>query len=162
MLIPKIEARIIQYLNFLEERAYRIVQELEFEVFETTEIFRTPPQNIQWKPIQSPCPWGKDWTLYWFRTSFQTPQNNGKAIFLSVLPNADLLAFIDEKPAGAFKLNALKLLKTVRRNRLSLGFTRALVEIVILICIFQKKFFLWKKQICLKGLYKSFLFVVAV
>ena len=109
MLIPKVEPRIIQYLNFLEKRAYRIIQDLQFEVFETTETFRTPPQNVQWKPIQSPYLWGKDWTLYWFRTTFQAPQNNGKAIFLSVLPNADSLAFIDEKPAGAFNMYHKKL-----------------------------------------------------
>jgi len=104
MLIPKVDQRIIQYLNFLEERAYRKVQDLQFEVFETTETLRSPPQNVQWKPIQSPYPWGNDWTLFWFKAAFQAPQDNGKAVFLNVLPNADSLAFIDEKPAGAFNM----------------------------------------------------------
>jgi hypothetical protein len=38
MLIPKIEQRIRQYLDFLEKNAYKKIADLEFEVFEASKI----------------------------------------------------------------------------------------------------------------------------
>jgi hypothetical protein len=107
MLIPKVEQRIIQYLNFLEQNAYRKIGNLEFEVFETRDPLRSPPQNADWKPIRTPAPWGKAWTCFWFRSVFHAtnggnPPSSDTPLFLSVTPNADSLVFIDDKPAGAF------------------------------------------------------------
>ncbi|MDR2535391.1 MAG: alpha-mannosidase, partial [Treponema sp.] len=102
MLIPKVEARINQYLNFLEEGSYQKLTDLRFEVFETSETLRSPPKEAVWKPIQTPAPWGKEWTCFWFKSTYQAPADKGKAVFLKVLPNADSLAFIDGKPYGAF------------------------------------------------------------
>lgn len=103
MLISKVEQRIDQYLFFLEQNAYKKRSELEFEFFETEQTFRIPPENVQWKKINSPSPWGREWACTWFRSVFNTPKTD-RPLFLSVLPNADSLAFIDGKPYGAFNL----------------------------------------------------------
>ena len=103
MLITKVEQRINQYIDFLEKNAYRKIANLEFEIFEADKIYRSPPENAEWKKIETPAPWGKEWTCFWFRTKYKAPQSN-KALFLSVVPNADSLAFIDGKPAGAFNM----------------------------------------------------------
>jgi alpha-mannosidase len=101
MLIPKVEQRIDQYLGFLENKAYRIITDLEFEIYEADKTFRTPPENVEWKKIQTPAPWGKEWKYFWFRTVYHAPLS-GVPLFVSVTPNADSLAFIDGKPVGAF------------------------------------------------------------
>jgi alpha-mannosidase len=101
MLIPKVEQRISQYLTFLENNAYRKIADLEFEMYETEETYRLPPDNVAWEKIQTPAPWGKEWTCFWFRTVYSAP-SGGIPLFVSVTPNADSLAFIDGKPAGAF------------------------------------------------------------
>jgi alpha-mannosidase len=108
MLIPKVEQRISQYLDFLEKNAYRKIADLEFEIFEADKTYRLPPQNVEWKKITTPAPWGKEWTCFWFRTVFKAPlsgaQMGNTPLFLSVTPNADSLAFIDGSPAGAFNM----------------------------------------------------------
>jgi alpha-mannosidase len=108
MLIPKIERRIDQYMGFLEENAYRKISALEFEVFPTEKTFRKPPEHVNWQKIAVPCAWGKSWHCWWFRTTYRVPQC-GRPVFLQVIPNADSLAFIDGKPAGAFNLFHRKL-----------------------------------------------------
>ena len=118
MLIPKVEQRVNQYLFFLEQNAYRKIAELEFEMFETGETLRSPPENAEWKKIPSPSPWGSEWNCTWFRTAYKAPLRDipfraaaspgldpaKRPVFLSVTPNADSLAFIDGKPAGAFNI----------------------------------------------------------
>jgi alpha-mannosidase len=108
MLIPKIESRIEQRLAFLERNAYRKLVSLDFEIFETPETFRTPPERGEWRKIESPAPWGKPWHCAWFRSVFRAPKTDAP-LFLSVLPNADSLAFLDGKPWGAFNLFHKKL-----------------------------------------------------
>ncbi|MDR0568898.1 MAG: glycosyl hydrolase-related protein [Spirochaetaceae bacterium] len=102
MLIPKVEPRINQYLDYLEKRSYRKLKDLAFEVFQTGETLRLPPEQADWKPIQTPAPWGKEWTCFWFKAEYTAPEDATGPVFLSVLPNADSLAFIDGKPYGAF------------------------------------------------------------
>ena len=123
MLIPKIEQRVQQYIDFLEKNAYRKIADLEFEAFETAETFRSPPENAQWKKNQCPAPWGSEWKCTWFRTVYRAPKSaafksaasksaasgSEAPVFLSVTPNADSLAFIDGKPAGAFNMYHNKL-----------------------------------------------------
>jgi len=108
MLIPKIEQRIEQYLNHLEENAYRKITSLEFEIHEAGKTYRSPPENVEWRKIEAPAPWGKEWTCFWFRAKYRAPSagdlTNGGGLFLSVTPNADSFAFIDGKPAGAFNM----------------------------------------------------------
>ncbi|MDR0525140.1 MAG: glycosyl hydrolase-related protein [Spirochaetaceae bacterium] len=101
MLIPKVEPRISQYLAYLEKRSYRKLKDLRFEVFETSETLRRPPEPAAWKPLPTPGPWGKEWTCFWFKAEYTAPKE-ARPIFLRVRPNADSLAFIDGKPAGAF------------------------------------------------------------
>jgi len=103
MLIPKIEQRIGQYLDYLEKNAYRKIADLEFEIFEADKTYRTPPGEVKWQKIETPAPWGKEWTCFWFRAKYKAPNGN-TPLFLSVTPNADSLAFIDGKPAGAFNM----------------------------------------------------------
>jgi len=103
MLIPKIEQRVEQYLNHLERNAYRKIADLEFEMYEADKTLRAPPENVQWRKIETPSPWGKEWTCFWFRAKYRAP-NGGPPLFLSVTPNADSLAFIDGKAAGAFNM----------------------------------------------------------
>jgi alpha-mannosidase len=108
MLIPKVEKRIEQRLEFLERNAYRKLASLDFEVFETDKTFRAPPERGDWRKIESPAPWGKPWQCAWFRSTFRAPKI-GAPLFLSVLPNADSLVFLDGKPFGAFNFFHKKL-----------------------------------------------------
>jgi alpha-mannosidase len=108
MLIPKVEGRIEQYLGFLERTAYRKLASLDFEVFETPKVYRSPPKDGEWRKIEAPAAWGKPWYCAWFRSAFRAP-SGGPPCFLQVLPNADSLVFIDGKPCGAFNLFHKKL-----------------------------------------------------
>jgi len=105
MLIPKVEQRVGQYLDHLEKNAYKKIADLQFEVFEADkdQTFRAPPENVEWRKIETPSPWGKEWTCFWFRAKYLAP-SGGAPLFLSVTPNADSLAFIDGRPAGAFNM----------------------------------------------------------
>jgi alpha-mannosidase len=109
MLIPKAEGRINQYLEFLEKNSYRKVASLDFEIFETEKTYRSPPEDAQWRKISCPAPWGKPWNCAWFRAVYRAPEKQGRPLFLSVLPNADSLAFIDGKASGAFNMFHKKL-----------------------------------------------------
>ena len=110
MLIPKITSRIAQYVRFLEKNSYHKLHDLEFQVFETAETFRAPPDKAVWRKINAlPHTWGKAWTCSWFKTTFVAPSNLKGSLFLSILPNADSLVFIDKKPYGAFNLFHKKL-----------------------------------------------------
>ncbi|MDR1107921.1 MAG: glycosyl hydrolase-related protein [Spirochaetaceae bacterium] len=102
MLIPKVEPRISQYLQFLKPRRYREIEALRFEAFETDKTFRQPPEGAEWKKISVPYAYGKAWHCSWFRASFRCPEGASPGLFLRVLPNADSLVFIDGKPRGAF------------------------------------------------------------
>jgi alpha-mannosidase len=75
---------------------------LDFETFETDKTFRAPPEGISWKKISSPGGYGQPWHCAWFRASFHAPAGGTYPLYLRVIPNADSLAFIDGKPAGAF------------------------------------------------------------
>jgi alpha-mannosidase len=102
MLIPKAEARIEQSLRFLEARKYRKLCDLDFEGFETEEVFRSPPGEAEWRKIGLPFAYGREWSSWWFRTSFALPpEARGEEVFLRALPRADSLVFIDGQPAGA-------------------------------------------------------------
>ncbi|MDR1905079.1 MAG: glycosyl hydrolase-related protein [Treponema sp.] len=102
MLIPKVEHRITQYLHFLKQNRYREIAPLEFEAFQTGETYRTPPASVPWEKISAPYQYGEAWRYFWFRASFCTPAASPYPLFLRIRPNADTLAFIDGKPAGAF------------------------------------------------------------
>jgi alpha-mannosidase len=102
MLTPKIEQRISQYLRFLKPLRYRVLKPLDFEVFETEETMRTPPENKAWEKINTPYHYGKAWHCSWFRSVFQSPAESTLPLFLRVVPNTDSLVFIDGKPSGAF------------------------------------------------------------
>ena len=108
MLIPKVEGRVEQYLGFLERNAYRQIASLDFEIFETPKTYRAPPEEVEWRKIQAPAPWGKPWSCAWFRSVFRAP-SGGPPCFLRVLPNADSLVFIDGKPYGAYNFFHKKL-----------------------------------------------------
>ncbi|MDR1399271.1 MAG: glycosyl hydrolase-related protein [Treponema sp.] len=115
MLIPKVTHRIAQYVRFLEKNSYHKLRDLEFEVFETAETFRAPPEEATWQKIAAlPYQWGKAWTCSWFKTTFVAPSALTSSaqkgpLFLSIVPNADSLVFIDKKPYGAFNLFHKKL-----------------------------------------------------
>jgi alpha-mannosidase len=97
-----VESRIVQYLAFLKTRRYREISPLEFETLETEESLRRPPDGAAWKKISPPYHYGVAWSCSWFRASFTVPAGTAYPLFLRVRPNADTLAFIDGKPAGAF------------------------------------------------------------
>jgi alpha-mannosidase len=99
-------------VRFLEENSYHQLRELDFEVFETEDTFRVPPDKVTWQKIAAPYQWGKAWTCTWFKTTFVASSASSAlkgSLFLSILPNADSLAFIDKKPYGAFNLFHKKL-----------------------------------------------------
>jgi alpha-mannosidase len=102
VLIPKAENRIRQYIEFLERNKYETLRELDIEYFDTTETFRSPPVEGAWKTASLPFAYGKEWTSYWFRTSFELPPRAaGRQVFFRATPRADSLVFIDGKASGA-------------------------------------------------------------
>ncbi len=102
MLIRKVDLRIRQYLHFLKGLRYTVLESPAFEVFETQTVYRRPPAVDTWKPVRFPYPYGKEWTTYWFRTSFRVGESaRGRELFLQATPNADSLVFINGKAAGA-------------------------------------------------------------
>ena len=101
MLIPKAEARIRQYLEFLDRRKYDRAAILPVETLETEGTHRSPPAG-EWKTVSLPHPYGKEWHTTWFRSRFELPaQARGREVFLRAVPNADSLLFIDGVPGGA-------------------------------------------------------------
>ena len=102
MLITKVEQRIAQYLRFLKQNRYRVIDTLDFETFETGETYREPPDDADWISIPNPYHYGKPWHCSWFRSTFKTPAKSSHPLYLRVIPNADSLVFIDGKPVGAF------------------------------------------------------------
>jgi alpha-mannosidase len=102
VLIPKVENRIRQYIELLERNKYERLLDLKFDFLETREVFRSPPEKGDWNPAELPFAYGKEWTSYWFRTSFELPASAaGRAVFLQATPRADSLVFIDGLPSGA-------------------------------------------------------------
>jgi alpha-mannosidase len=110
MLIAKVEGRIEQYAAFLERAAYLEREALAFEVYQAApdETRRVPPEDVAWRPVETPYPWGQAWSCCWFRARFRA-LDGGRPLFIRALPNADTLAFIDGVPAGAFNLFHKKL-----------------------------------------------------
>ncbi len=102
MLTPKINERIRQYIHVLDQKKYEKIGDLDFEVFETRDVLRKPPEKASWSGIHFPYSYGKDWTTYWFRTSFVLPKEAaGREVFLLATPNADSLVFLNGVPSGA-------------------------------------------------------------
>lgn len=102
MLIPKVENRIRQYIELLERNKYERLTSLEVEYLETTEALRSPPAKGAWKSAPLPFAYGKEWTCFWFRTSFALPTAAaGRQVFLEAKPRADSLVFIDGEACGA-------------------------------------------------------------
>ncbi|MDR0908587.1 MAG: glycosyl hydrolase-related protein [Spirochaetaceae bacterium] len=97
MLIVKVEARIEQYMEYLEKNAYQKYAGLDFEASE---------DGINWKKISIPAPWGSDYKCTSFRSEIPAlkADKEDEAYFLQCLPNADSLMFLDDKPYGAFNL----------------------------------------------------------
>jgi alpha-mannosidase len=101
MLIPKVEARIRQYLEFLDGRKYERATSLALETAEVEGTHRLPPDG-NWFPVDLPYSYGKEWTSAWFRARFSLPpQTAGREVFLRAVPGADSLVFLDGAPFGA-------------------------------------------------------------
>jgi alpha-mannosidase len=102
VLIPKVEDRIKQYIGYLERRKYEKLLDLAIEVYETGEVLRKPPVGVDWRAAPLPYNYGREWTTFWFRTSFTLPaEAAGRQVFLAAVPRADSLVFIDGRPSGA-------------------------------------------------------------
>ena len=98
----KAAQRIDQYLKFLDKAKYRRVGVLDWEMYATAERLRRPPESVDWKPISLPCPYGEEWTSYWFRGVGRVPEAAaGEDLFLAASPNSDTLVFLNGEPIGA-------------------------------------------------------------
>jgi hypothetical protein len=79
MLIAKCQQRIKQYLDFLEKQCYTPVAALPIEAAETRQLYRTVPQDLEWKSVEMPFFYGKEWMTYWLRTHYTiAEQDKGK------------------------------------------------------------------------------------
>jgi alpha-mannosidase len=113
MLIPKIEARVRQYLAFLDARKYEKVADLAVEALAPTEEFFRAPPDGPWTSITIPHSYGKEWSASWFRSTFALPRETaGREVYLHATTNADTLAFVNGEPAGAVNPLHEKLLLT--------------------------------------------------
>ncbi|MBF9015026.1 MULTISPECIES: glycoside hydrolase family 38 C-terminal domain-containing protein [unclassified Oceanispirochaeta] len=112
MLYKKTEARIRQYLSFLDSRKYTELRDengsaitLDWEYGVTDTIFRQVPDDaeISWNSISAfPYAWGEENKTWWFRAQFENtegvPVND---IFLRADTQTDTLVFLSGIPAGA-------------------------------------------------------------
>ena len=88
-------------LKNYEKVAYEKVMPLNFEIGETDEHFRAPPENLQWRPISKGDAWGHEWGSAWFRTSVTLPDAiSGKKVYLHFRSSDEALVFIDGKIMG--------------------------------------------------------------
>jgi alpha-mannosidase len=102
VLIPKVQDRIRQYIEFLDRRKYTSLCDLSVEFFETDKAFRAPPEKVSWQEAPIPFKYGREWRSFWFRTSFALPvAAEGRQVFLHATPQADSLVFIDGAASGA-------------------------------------------------------------
>ena len=105
MLIAKCRQRISQYLTFLEKKRYIPIDTLSLEVAETTQIYRSIPEDLEWKAIGIPFQYGKEWTTYWFRTRYCVPEGaQGKELYLHFTPHAESLVFVNGTPVSAVNI----------------------------------------------------------
>ncbi len=113
MLYKKTEARIRQYLTFLDKKKYSSCSDLNrvpvppvnCSYAVCREIHRVPPsgEDLDWQPLGSfPFPWGADHESWWFKFSFTLPDDlAGRELFLEADTQTDTLVFIDGTPEGA-------------------------------------------------------------
>jgi alpha-mannosidase len=112
MLYQKAEARIRQYLSFLNSRKYTeicdqsgIPVKVDWEYGVTDQIFRKVPdeKQINWSPISSfPYSWGEEHKTWWFRTRINIPGDIPiNDIFFEADLQTDTLVFLSGIPAGA-------------------------------------------------------------
>ncbi|GAK55404.1 hypothetical protein U27_02237 [Candidatus Vecturithrix granuli] len=105
MLIAKCQQRIKQYLGFLEKQCYTTVTALPVEAAETQQIYRSVPQDLEWKPVEMPFLYGKEWTTYWLRTRYAVAeQEEGKELYLHATPQSECLVFLNNTPVSAINL----------------------------------------------------------
>jgi len=106
MLIPKVEARIRQYLEFLDQRKYQSVAQLPVEALDgevpaSGPALRKPPSG-PWKTVSLPHAYGREWTTAWFHARFTLPRETaGREVFFRAVTGADTLVFVDGAPFGA-------------------------------------------------------------
>ncbi len=106
MVKMKVEKRISDYLNFLDSRKYRTVQQLSWQFVKEDKTRRTPPEDLKWSDINLPHPYGEEFTSFWFRATAVVPESiDGEDVFLYARPQSDSLVFLDGKPEGALNLH---------------------------------------------------------
>ena len=102
MLFSKISERIEQYETFLEGLAYEQVAGLSFEAASTKEIFREPPQELDYAKVTLPYAYGEEWTTFWFRSEVSISKvREDRELFLHLRTHADSLVFLDGRPFAA-------------------------------------------------------------
>lgn len=110
MLLRKVEERIEKYLVFLDDRKYKTIGYPAFMAVETEDTYRKVPENLEWKSIDLPYQYGREWATFWFKTIFQLPESaEGAQVFFEAHPHSDSLVFIDGKPAGALNMHHEKI-----------------------------------------------------
>lgn len=117
MLIAKCQQRIKQYLDFLEKQCYTPVAALPIEAAETRQLYRTVPQDLEWKSVEMPFFYGKEWMTYWLRTHYTiAEQDKGKELYLHTTPQSECLVFLNRTPVSAMNLwhKKVKLTDTAR------------------------------------------------
>ncbi len=117
MLIAKCQQRIKQYLDFLEKQCYTPVAALPIEAAETRQLYRAVPQDLEWKSVEMPFLYGKEWMTYWLRTHYTVAeQDKGKELYLHTTPQSECLVFLNHTPVSAMNLwhKKVKLTDTAR------------------------------------------------
>ena len=83
---------------------YKVLTQLDAEIYDTFEHFRTVPKDVKWQPYPVGSKWGTDWLTRWFRASFTaTPECDGKRLFVKARTGAyETMLFVDGSPRGVF------------------------------------------------------------
>lgn len=105
MIPPKVLDKLPKRIAKLDEWRYAKIADINLEMTETMEHFRTPPIHLKYEPAPAGCLWGKHWGTVWFRGRVEVPRTcRGRRVYYRHLSVAEKLLFVDGKPFAGMDL----------------------------------------------------------
>lgn len=115
MLPLKAVAKLEKRINRLRDWRFAPVADVSLLIAETFEHFRTPPADLDYRPIAVGARWGEEWKTAWFRGVAEVPRNVvGRRIFYRHVSFAEKLLFIDKRPYAGMNPHHPEVLLTDR------------------------------------------------
>ncbi|MGC8846679.1 MAG: alpha-mannosidase, partial [Candidatus Hydrogenedens sp.] len=99
MLPLEVEHKLQHRLEVINKWRYGKISEVDLEITATMEHYRTPPEQLEYKPAPVGSKWGKHWETVWFRGQIEIPkQYRGYRIYYRHESIAEKLLFVNGKP----------------------------------------------------------------